>query len=454
MFNIAIDGYMGCGKTSLMLGLAKKLKDFKILNTGAIFRGYAYGYDKLGLGDVTDGTIETLLKNVSVEVVFIGDDQHVLVNGEDVTAFLRTERISQLASIISAYKDVREKYMDVAKGFAKNNNCIMEGRDIGTNVLKHADVKIFLTADEKIRAERRLKQLKEKGEKVSLKQVIKDMNERDSRDSNREIAPLKPADDSIIVDNSDMNLEETIEFCFDLIQKVMNKNKVINVTIDGYVCSGKSTIAKSLAKRIGFKVFDTGAVYRGIACAYVDMGCDEGNVKDEKYVKNFADQIDVKIDFIDGVEHVYVNGIDHTANLRTEHISFLSSQIACFSFIREKVLKLQRNFAKSNNIVMEGRDIGSVVLPDAEFKFFCTADDNVRAKRRFEQQKLLGNDVSFEEILKELKQRDYSDVHRDHGAIVITPTSIILDTTNMTLDESVEFCIKEISKKYPQFKNC
>ncbi len=454
MFNIAIDGYMGCGKTSLMLGLAKKLKDFKILNTGAIFRGYAYAYDKLSLGEVSEDTINTLLEKTDVEVKFVGDDQHVLVNGEDATEFLRTERISQLASIISAYKDVRERYLAIAKDFAKNNNCIMEGRDIGTGVLKNADVKIFLTADEKIRAERRFKQLKEKGEKASLKEVIKDMNERDNRDRNREIAPLKPAEDSIIVDNSDMNLDETIDFCYELILKVMNKKKVINITIDGYVCSGKSTIAKSLAKRLGFKPFDTGAVYRGMACAYVDMGCDETKVKDEKYVKNYADQIDVKIDFIDGLEHVYVNGIDYTSKLRTEHISFLSSKLAPYPFIREKVLKLQRGYAKENNLVMEGRDIGSFVLPDAEFKFFCTADDKVRAQRRYEQQKMMGNDVSYEEILRELKERDYSDVHRDHGAIVVTPSSIILDTTNQTLDKSVDFCIQEISKKYPQFKNC
>ncbi|MDE6583303.1 MAG: (d)CMP kinase, partial [Clostridia bacterium] len=333
-------------------------------------------------------------------------------------------------------------------------DCVMDGQVCAIEIMPNADVKFFLTANENVRAERRYAELKTKFPNLKLKDVLKELQERYDRDTTRADNPLKPTDESIIVDNTDMNLEETIEYCYNIITKVLNKEHVINVTIDGYVCSGKSTIAKMLAKRIGFKVFDTGAVYRGIACAYDAMGCDDEMRDDEKYVKKFADQIEIKIDFIDGLQHVYVNGIDHTANLRTEHISFLSSQLARYQFIREKVLKLQRSYASNNNLVMEGRDIGSFVLPNAEFKFFCTADDNVRAQRRYDQQKLMGNDVSFDEILKELKARDYSDIHRDHGAIKVTPTSIILDTTNLTLDESVDFCIKEISKKYPEFKNC
>ena len=137
-----------------------------------------------------------------------------------------------------------------------------------------------------------------------------------------------------------------------------------------------------------------------------------------------------------------VNGIDFTSNLRTEHISALTAKISPFECVREKVLFLQRDFAKKNNLVMEGRDIGSHVLPNADFKFFCTADEKVRAQRRFEQQKMAGNNVNFEDVLS-----DYADTHRDHGAITKMSDSIILDTTNQTLEQSVDFCLNEMRKK-------
>ncbi len=220
---------------------------------------------------------------------------------------------------------------------------------------------------------------------------------------------------------------------------------MINIAIDGYVCSGKSTIAKALAKKLGFDVFDTGALYRAIACAFDYMKLDEKKISDE-YIAEFARQINVSVEFIMNQQHVLVNGIDYTLNLRTERISALSAKIAPFPIIREKVLNLQRDYAKSHNLVMEGRDIGSHVLPNANFKFFCTADEMVRAKRRYEQQRAMGNDVEFDVVLKELQERDYKDVHRDHGALVILPESIVIDTTNMSLEESVDFCLKHINK--------
>lgn len=222
--------------------------------------------------------------------------------------------------------------------------------------------------------------------------------------------------------------------------------KKTNIAIDGYVCSGKSTIARALAKKLGFKVLDTGAIYRGFACAFDHMKLDERKI-DEKYVEAFAKKIKVEISFVDEVQHVIVNGIDFTSNLRTEHISALTAKISPFECVREKVLFLQRDFAKKNNLVMEGRDIGSHVLPNADFKFFCTADEKVRAQRRFEQQKMAGNNVNFENVLSELRVRDHADTHRDHGAITIMPDSIILDTTNQTLEQSVDFCINEMIKK-------
>ena len=135
--------------------------------------------------------------------------------------------------------------------------------------------------------------------------------------------------------------------------------------------------------------------------------------------------------------------------MRTERTSALTAKISPFVCIRQKVLNLQRKFAENNNLVMEGRDIGSFVLPNADFKFFCTADELVRAKRRYEQQRELGNDVKFEDVLQELRARDYADTHREHGAIKIMPDSIVVDTTNQSLEQSVEFCLNEIKKVYP-----
>ncbi|MBP3431294.1 MAG: (d)CMP kinase [Clostridia bacterium] len=449
MINIAIDGFTGSGKSTLAKVLAQRL-GYKILDTGAIFRALGYGYSKAELGGISESSVKKFVKTAKIEVVFKDDGQHTLLNGEDVTTFLRTEEISQLASKISAYPEARKGYLKIAQKFAKTFDCVMEGRDIATIVMPNADVKIFITADAKIRAKRRYLDLKKKDKSIKLADVLADLQERDLRDSTREVAPLMPTEESVIVDNTDMTFDETVEYCLDVIKEKLKENeKKINIAIDGYVCSGKSTIAKALAKKLGFKVFDTGAVYRGIACAFDYMGLDEKKI-DERYIDAFSKQISVKIEFIEGVQHVFVNGIDHTRSLRLERTSALTAKISPFPNIREKTLKIQRDFAKENDLVMEGRDIGSFVLPNADFKFFCTADEQVRAKRRFEQQKAMGNDVEYDKILEELRKRDYADTHRDHGAITIMPDSIIVDTTSQVLEQSVAFCVKEIRKKFPK----
>ncbi len=445
MVNVAIDGFTGSGKSTLTKVLARKL-NLKMLDTGAIFRCFAFGFKNLGFKDVNDDNINKFLKMADVKVEFQDENQIVFFNGENVTPYIRTEDISQLASIISAYPQIRDKYLQIAKKFSEENDCIMEGRDIGTVVMPNADVKIFLTADEKIRAERRWLELKKKDNKIKLSDVLSALRERDERDSSKKIGKLMPTNESVIVDNSDMSFEQTVDYCYEIITKKINNHNFINIAIDGYVCSGKSTIAKALAKKLGFKVFDTGAIYRGIACAFEYLHCDENKIN-QKYIEKFANQIHVEIEFIDGVQHIRVNGIDHTPYIRTEKCSELTAKIAPFVCIREKVLKLQREFAQKNNIVMEGRDIGSFVLPKANYKFFCTADENVRALRRFEQQRAMGNDVQFEDVLRELKDRDFKDIHREHGAIVKTKDAIVVDTTNQNLEQSVEFCINEMKKR-------
>lgn len=445
MFNIAIDGFMGSGKTTIAKVLAEKL-NFKILDTGAIFRAIAYGYSKSGLGELTEAKANKFVKDCIVMVNFVGKDQHVWLNDEDVTPYLRTQEISQLASKISAFEQVRTKYLEIAKKFAEDFDCVMEGRDIGTVVMPNADVKFFMTANENTRAQRRFEDVVLKDKNAKLENVLSELRERDTRDSTRKIAPLKPCEDSVIIDNTNMTVDETVAFCMDIIEKKLKEKKKVNITIDGYVCSGKSTISKALARRLGFKVFDTGAVYRAIACAFDYMKLDENKIK-ESYIKKFADQINIKVEFIDGKQHDFVNGIDHTLYLRTERVSALSAKISPFPCIREKVLKLQRDFAKENDLVMEGRDIGSFVLPNADFKFFCTADEKVRAKRRYEQQLAMGNEVQFADVLQELRDRDFHDINREHGAIRILPDSIVIDTTNQSLEQSVEFCLNEMRKR-------
>lgn len=446
MFKIAIDGYMGSGKSTLAKSLCEKLgSDFKMLDTGAIFRAIAYSY-YASYGDIVEESkVRELVNTKNIEVRFIDGKQNVFINQKNVTPFLRTEVISQMASKISIFPFVREKYLKIAKEFAIRNNCVMEGRDIGSVVMPDADVKIFLTANENIRAMRRFEEAKLRGQKVKFEDVLKDLRERDLRDTTRTEAPLKPCKDSIIVDNSDMNLEETIDYCYDIITEKLDKNNV-SIAIDGYVCSGKSTIAKELARRLKFNFFDTGAVYRGIACAFKYLDLDENKI-DERYIEMFAKQIFVEVKFVNNQEHVYVNGVDHTKNLRRDDITVLSAKISPFVVIRDKVLKIQRNFAKIHNVVMEGRDIGSEVIPDADFKFFITAEESVRAERRYQQFLERGEDITYEKVLEELRDRDYKDIHREHGAIKMMPDAYLIDTTNQTLDESVNECIDVILKK-------
>ena len=219
---------------------------------------------------------------------------------------------------------------------------------------------------------------------------------------------------------------------------------MINIAIDGHVGSGKSTLAKGLAKRLGFNVFDTGAIYRGLACEFKEKGYKS---IDENTISDFISSVEVKIFFEDDVQHVVVNGHDHTPNLRREEISMLSAQISPFPVLRDKVKDLQRHFAKEYNCIMEGRDIGTVVLPNADVKFFITASEEVRAQRRFAQVKDKPNSPSYQEILNDLRERDYKDEHRTVAPLKPAKDAIILDTSNMTLDDTINKCIEIINNK-------
>lgn len=207
---IAIDGPAGAGKSTIAKMAAKELA-FIYVDTGALYRAIGLCAYRNSIGSKDVPAILEMLKTIKVELAFNDKkEQVVLLNGEDVTGFIRTPEISMYASDVSAIPDVRAFLLDLQRNMAKTNNVIMDGRDIGTVVLPNAKIKIFLTASPEVRARRRYDELVEKGLDVKFDDVLQDVITRDYNDSHRETAPLKPAQDSIIVDTSDLNLEESV----------------------------------------------------------------------------------------------------------------------------------------------------------------------------------------------------------------------------------------------------
>lgn len=217
MINVAIDGPAGAGKSTIAKAAAKEL-GFIYVDTGALYRAVAYNAVKTGAID-DEQKIINMLDSTKVELKYVNGVQAVYLNGEDVSAFIRTPEISMGASKVSAIPQVRAFLLNLQRKIASTNNVIMDGRDIATVVLPNADVKIFLFASPECRAERRYKELIEKGESVSFDDVLKDVNQRDYQDSHREIAPLKPSDDSIMADTSELTLQESINLIVNTIKE-------------------------------------------------------------------------------------------------------------------------------------------------------------------------------------------------------------------------------------------
>lgn len=205
--NIAIDGPAGAGKSSIAKLVSKEL-GYIYVDTGALYRTVGLYSIRKGIDTKDAEAVTATLKDIEVKLGFVDGAQHVFLNGEDVSDAIRTPEASMGASNVSAIPAVRTFLFDLQRDIAKNNNCIMDGRDIGTVVLPDAQIKLFLTASPEARAERRYKELIEKGEKVDFQEVLDDINKRDYQDSHREIAPLKQAEDALLVDNSGCNLEE------------------------------------------------------------------------------------------------------------------------------------------------------------------------------------------------------------------------------------------------------
>lgn len=220
MINVAIDGPAGAGKSTIAKTVAKAL-GFIYVDTGALYRTIALSAVRNGVIDSKEDIVK-MLDNIDVKLGFDETGaQCVFLNGEDVSSFIRTPEISMGASKVSAIIEVRDYLLELQRSIARENNVIMDGRDIATVVLPNAKPKIFLFATPECRAERRYKELIEKGESVTYEDVLADVNQRDYQDSHREIAPLKPSEDSVMVDTSGNTLEESIEILTNIIKENM-----------------------------------------------------------------------------------------------------------------------------------------------------------------------------------------------------------------------------------------
>lgn len=222
MISVAIDGPAGAGKSTIARAAAKRL-GFIYVDTGALYRAVGLKFIRSGADISADETVEKLLENTAVEIRFSNGEQHVFLDGEDVSGLIRTPEASMTASAVSAKPAVRAFLLEMQRKAARESNVIMDGRDIATVVLPNADVKIFLTASVKARAERRWRELCEKGENVTLTEVYADIEKRDYNDTHRAAAPLKRADDAVLADTSKLTLEQSVELVLKIISERTGK---------------------------------------------------------------------------------------------------------------------------------------------------------------------------------------------------------------------------------------
>lgn len=213
-YNIAIDGPAGAGKSTIAKRAAKQL-GFIYVDTGAMYRAMALYLLRKGIDRTDEKAIEASCFDMDISLQYENGEQKVLLNGEDVSGLIRTEEVSSMTSAISVYAPVRQKLLELQRELAQTKNVIMDGRDIGTCVLPNAQTKIYLTASSHVRAVRRFKELQEKGQMCNLEEIEQDIIERDYRDMHREIAPLKQAEDALLIDSSQMNIDQVVEAIID-----------------------------------------------------------------------------------------------------------------------------------------------------------------------------------------------------------------------------------------------
>ena len=223
--------------------------------------------------------------------------------------------------------------------------------------------------------------------------------------------------------------------------------KTYSIAIDGPAGAGKSTIAKRLAKELGYQYVDTGAIYRTVAYFLDLWGV---SPKDIDGVTRYIDELTIGIEYDeDGVQHMIMNGMDVTDDIRTQDISQKASLVSAHAIVRDMLLDMQRDVAKQYNVIMDGRDIGTVVLPKANVKIFLTASAEVRAKRRTEELIAKGQKANYNQILKEIQQRDYQDTHREVAPLKLARDSIKVDTSEMDIEQVIAEIKTIVGKKIP-----
>lgn len=217
-----------------------------------------------------------------------------------------------------------------------------------------------------------------------------------------------------------------------------------NIAIDGPSGAGKSSLSRAAAEEIGFMYIDTGALYRTIGL-YVYRN--KISAEDESAVASALSDININIEFVDGCQHVFLNGSDVSEDIRIHEVSDYTSKVSAFACVREFLLRTQRELAEKFDVIMDGRDIGSVVLPDAELKIYLTASAEERAKRRFDELAAKGQDVKYETVLHDVIERDFRDMNRKTAPLKVADGAVVLDTTGNTFKQSLKELTDIIKEK-------
>ena len=219
---------------------------------------------------------------------------------------------------------------------------------------------------------------------------------------------------------------------------------MINIAIDGPAGAGKSTIAKTASKELGFIYVDTGALYRTVGLNALRLGKD---TRLEEDVVPTLEGLKVSLRFVDGEQRVFLGEEDVSTAIRQNEVSMAASNVSAIPKVREFLFDLQRDIAKNNNCIMDGRDIGTVVLPDAQIKIYLTASAEARADRRYKELVEKGQQVNYDDILREIELRDYQDTHREIAPLKKAEDAVLVDTTKLTLEESIEYMLKVIKER-------
>lgn len=219
---------------------------------------------------------------------------------------------------------------------------------------------------------------------------------------------------------------------------------MITIAIDGPSAAGKGVVSEKISKLLNIHHLDTGAIYRAIG-----LYCYENNVDahDEEQVKKILDKIEIKIEFINGEQYTYLNGECINGKIRSSIVSDYASRSSALLCVREKVKDLQQDFAKHHSVVMEGRDITTEILPNAKYKFYLTASPEVRALRRLKDLEAKGEKITFDQVLKDINERDYRDSHRDFGRLQLAKDAVYINTDEFSVDEVVAIIYSKINER-------